>query len=808
MLSLPSKPFSAGAEAYYLTLASENYYQEGGEPLGQWFGKGAERLNLKDTVTKEVLAKLIAGRDPNGKDLVQNAGDADRAAGWDLTFSAPKSVSALWSQLDDSSRKIIQQCQMDAVHTTLSYLEETSAFSRVGKEGRQLAKADFVFAIFEHGTSRANDPQLHSHCLALNVCLREDGSSGTIYSAPFYRDKMLLGACYRVQLAYLLEQRLGLRIRLSDKTFEILGVAKELVAAFSKRRQAIVEALRERGLSGAVAAATAALDTREKKQHQPRKLLFPIWQEIGKDLGFGPEQAQQLLHQAAHTHGVAPERLATRIGKELAESRGQFTQKELLRTTLVLSQGSGRDLKEIEAGVTKALQGKAFLQLRASESGQPLFTTKALYDVERKVLAYARQSRKTEVRFGSHLIYGIAVAVWEKLPFTKKLSDEQRQAVRHITLSSGSIKLVAGAAGTGKSFMLNAARRVWELNGFKVHGAAVSGIAADNLEQSSGIRSRTVAGTLLGLEKKAIQLDRKSILVVDEAGMLSTRELLRLVEATQKKKAKLILVGDENQIQSIEAGGAFKALSESLGRAELKENRRQREAWHKKAASLIPEGKTEEALKLFDEAGRLHFGSTKKKVMAKLVSDWKEIAAKDPSNTLILAATRSDVKALNHLVQDEQLKANRLGAGATHIWGQDYHRGDRVLFTQNSKNLGVRNGHLGTVTGATPLGMLVQLDTGKVTVVPPLYRHIELGYAVTTHKAQGITVENALVLAGGTMADRELSYVQASRARGHTAIYALGERREKPLQRLAQEINRSEQKEFASEVYTHTHTQR
>ena len=808
MLSLPNAPFKAGGENYYTNLAAEDYYLRGGEPMGQWFGTGAEKLGLSGTVERQGLSRLVCGLSPDGQSpLVRNAHDPERAAGWDLTFSAPKSVSVLWSQADPETRAKIQDCHRQAVESTLSFIEDEFAYSRVGKGGYELSKAHFAFALFEHGTSRAQDPLLHTHSLLFNACVREDGSTGTIYSAPIYRAKMLLGLHYRVQFAHLLEQNLGLRTVAKGRGFALVGIAQSVIDHFSKRRQTIKTVLKERGLESARAAAAVTLETREKKAHIPRATLIAAWQEAGRRVGFGPEAAQALLASAREglvskvRHALGP--LPNRVARHLAESQGQFTEHQLLRFTLQIAQGTGRGVEEVKARVASCL--KSVVAVGQNERGQALYTTPSMFAAEEKILRLAEKSRAKPMRFGSNLIYGIAVCAWEKLPFAKKLSDEQRGAVRHLTLSPGRVKLMAGGAGTGKSFTLRAARRVFELQNYRVLGAAVSGVAAENLQKSSGIRSRTVASLLLAHKKGRLRFDRNTILVVDEAAMVGNRDLLRLVELTQKNGARLILVGDEKQIQPIEAGGAFKALSQKLGRAELKEVRRQEQAWAKEMVKDFARGDAEGGLKRLDDHGQLHFADTKNQALKQLITDWKDKALFRPQGTIILASTNQDVQQLNEQAQKERQEARCLGKQSVRYGNYQIHRGDRVVFTRNSKLLNVKNGYLGTVLGVTKAGITVKLDGGLIRTVPVFYRDLKLGYALTAHKAQGATVQNALVFAGEKMQEREISYVEVSRAKHHTSVYAVKATRDDSLKSLARQMNKSGTKHFAQ---THSSDQK
>jgi conjugative relaxase-like TrwC/TraI family protein len=293
----------AGQGNYYLQLAREDYYLQGGEPPGQWHGVGAKLFSLSGTVEKDDLRNLLSGFSPKEQvALVQNAGAKDRQSGWDLTFSAPKSVSVLWSQVGRNVRGKIEAAQQAAVETALDFLEANCAFTRRGRGGEGLERTPAIFATFEHGTSRACDPQLHTHALLLNLAFRADGTTGTVVSREFFRNKMLAGAIYQAELAYRLSSVLGVAIERTKASFEVKGVPRDLCDTFSKRRQEILQELRARGVDNAVAAKIAALNTRQQKEHVPREKLLESWREVGQALGWTHKQAEALLQKPAPDH--------------------------------------------------------------------------------------------------------------------------------------------------------------------------------------------------------------------------------------------------------------------------------------------------------------------------------------------------------------------------------------------------------------------------------------------------------------------------------------------------------------------------
>ncbi len=283
---------------YYLDVQMD-YYLQGLRKAGQWQGQGAVKLGLPESVDRETFRHLLEGFSPDGKNkLVQNAGAKDRQCYWDFTFSAPKPVSVLWAMAPDSIRHQIERMHQEAVQEALIYAEKIGGLTRRGKGGRSVERADLVFATFFEGTSREQDPQLHSHCLLVNLCVRQDGTTGTLRTQELFDYKPIIGERYQLALAARLRQELALEIALEQVGFRIVGVPKPVCRAFSKRSQKIRQRMRELGLKGAVAAKIVTLETRPAKAEVPAATLFAKWREEGQVLGWSTEQAVALLQQA------------------------------------------------------------------------------------------------------------------------------------------------------------------------------------------------------------------------------------------------------------------------------------------------------------------------------------------------------------------------------------------------------------------------------------------------------------------------------------------------------------------------------
>ncbi|MGE3239520.1 MAG: MobF family relaxase [Pirellulales bacterium] len=819
MLSIGN--MAAGQGDYYLGLASGDYYLYGGEPAGRWLGQGAAKLDLVGQVAADALRSLLEGKSADGRNLIQTPARGEHQPGWDLTFSAPKSVSVVWAVADAATQQTIQACQAAAVEAAIGYLEDAAAFTRRGKGGAIREPVGLVVASFEHGSSRARDPQLHTHCLVANVAARQDGTTGTIVSQTLYQHKMAAGALYRAELAHQLQSRLGLAIERQKNLFELSGVPAKLVDTFSKRRHAILKQLEATGFHSPEAAAVAARVTRDEKEHRSRAELFAEWKQIGKQHRFTDQSVERL--RVGVKHNNPSQELATcwsQAVQEIMASQSHFTERDAMRRVAELAAGRGFGSQVLVDAVRNELRTSDSLVRFENQQGEPRYTTQEMLDIERRMLHSVR-------KLSANQQHTVSTQNLDKVTKARPtITPEQLRAVEHLTRHSGSVAVVSGMAGTGKTYLLDACREAWERQGYQVHGAALAGKAAKGLEEGAGIKSTTIAAKLHDLEKgfgdtlkhRAQQLERaardkttyreerftitpKTILVIDEAGMVGTRQLAKLVEAVEQGGGKLVLVGDAKQLQPVEAGGAFSSVGRRVGQAELAHITRQKEDWAREAVHQFARGDAATALKSFAERDLLSVSNSRHEAMQKLVLDWKRDGLAAPKENLILTGTNHEAATINQQCQEARLQEPyhhvRFSAqvGPTEI-----HEGDRVLFTKNSRQHRVCNGDLATVQRIDESGktMLAKLDRGDTVLVPLKdYQHIQLGYAVTTHKAQGMTVDNAFVLLGGPMQDREITYVQASRARGTTRLYATANYVGGKLAELVQQMEKSRAKDLA-----------
>ncbi|MGF1630209.1 MAG: MobF family relaxase [Kiloniellaceae bacterium] len=286
--SISARGNATAALAYYDHLRQDDYYSREGEPPGRWGGGAAARLSLKGPVTQSEFDAALNGIDPKtGERLVQRGGQAQsHAAGWDMTFSAPKSVSVLWALSEPQERAAIEAAQRTAVIEATRYLEKEAAWSRRGQGGRCREQAAcLLVAQFDHHTSRELDPQLHTHCFVFNMAPRKDGSWGAIVSKELYKAQKNAGAVYRNALAQELEQQ-GHRLEREGDIFRVAAIPKHVERAFSKRRQAIEKAAGAHGYTTAKGMELAALRTRRAKENAKLSGLFDAWRSEAGAMNF------------------------------------------------------------------------------------------------------------------------------------------------------------------------------------------------------------------------------------------------------------------------------------------------------------------------------------------------------------------------------------------------------------------------------------------------------------------------------------------------------------------------------------------
>jgi len=757
-------------ERYYLEQVGQgrdDYYAGEGDGGGEWAGTGAQSLGASGEVTPDGLSALLRGTDPAGGGELRRSTRQGGVSGFDLTFRPPKSVSLLWGLAEPEISSVVREAHDAAVTQALGYLERDACRGRRGAGGvRQVVGEGFVAAAFRHSTSRAGDPLLHTHVVVGNLTHGDDGKWGALDSRMIFKHAKTAGFLYQAALRAEMTRRLGVEWGpVRSGCADLAGVRRGVIEHFSQRRTEVLEHLRAHGAHSAKAAQVAVLETRRAKQQEvPVERLRDEWRARAAEHGLDGQEVAALLDRGLEelpARRVAPD--------ELTVQASTFSRRDVLQA-VAAAQLDGADVTQVERLADELLARPDIVVLEPTGNGppDPRFTTTGMLAVERGLLAQAEQRRAQGA--------GLADldAVEAVLAARGELSDEQANAVRGLTLSGDGVQVLRAPAGTGKTYALDAARDAWTRSNITAVGCALSARAARELEDQAGVDATTIARLLGDLERGYV-LAPGSVLVVDEAGMVGSRTLATLSYHAAYARAKLVLVGDDRQLPEIDAGGAFRALANGPGIVELSEVRRQRHGWDRAALDALRQGDVERWAHDYRDHGRIVARATADSVRSELVREWWQAAREPGTDAVMIAHRRADVADLNQraralLRADGSLGDTEIAAGQ-----RSFAAGDRVVATHNDRRRGVVNGDRGDVVAVDPehqavtvrlrRGEEVELDSGFL-----VEGHLDHGYAVTAHKAQGATVDRAFVL-GSDELYREWGYTALSRHREESRFY-------------------------------------
>ncbi|MFU8841678.1 MAG: MobF family relaxase, partial [Nitriliruptoraceae bacterium] len=792
-----------GRAGYYLTAVArgedgvEGYYLARGEEPGRWLGVGAEQLGLSGEVTGPQLRAVLDARDPaTGEQLARHP--ARKVPGFDHTFRAPKSVSLLWALGDRATSAEVVAAHDAAVDAAIGYLQRSAGFSRRGAGGAETVKVDgLVAAAFRHRTSRADDPLLHTHVLVANLArTQDDGVWRTLDSRKLYAHAKTAGILYQAHLRHELTVRLGVAWQpVVNGVADIDGVDRQLIETFSQRRNAIVQHMEQRGETSAAAAQTATLATRQAKGHRASEAeLRQGWARRAAVAGVTPGWHRQHL---GNTSWEQPDldRLWQHlvVDEGLTQTSSSFTRRDVLQqlagrlpagapvawcervaevlltsdTNLLVALGPTRGhLTSVD--VIRRHDGRVV----PVDPGERRYTTKGLLLTEQRAINRSIARHDAQVGIARPPMLQRALA-------RRSLTDEQEQMVRRLTSSGAGVEVIVGKAGTGKTYALDAARDAWETSGIRVTGVALAARAALELQESAGIRSTTLARLLAQVDDRrdGSPLKPGSVLVVDEAGMVGTRQLARLLHHAEAQSVKVVLVGDPHQLPEIDAGGLFRALATRLPSIELTDNRRQTHGWEQAALDELRHGDPDAALAAYRQHGRIRTADTAEQLRDRLVHDWWDTAKEDLSGSLMIALRRDDVADLNHRARTKMLAAGPLTGPTitTASGGIELQAGDRIVCLRNDRRLGVVNGTRATITHVHLHDRTIEAvdDRGAPLQLPAGYLdagHVTHGYAITGHKAQGLTCDHTYTLGTDTLY-REWGYVAMSRGKLTNQLY-------------------------------------
>lgn len=849
MLSISNVGGSIEAASYY--ERADDYYTKDQSP-STWQGKGTELLGLSGDVKIQDFKNLLDGMLPSGEKIkVVSTG---RRGGTDLTFSAPKSISM--QALIGGDHRLIEAHDR-AVTKVLNYAETLVTY-RIMQDGEihKIPSGNIIAATFRHELSRACDPQLHTHCVILNMTQRQDGKWRAIDNEILYKQSMLMGALYRSELAREV-QTLGYEIRVPhpDGRFELDHISNEQLNSFSQRSQAIERALEKNGRcrkgTSLYEKQIIAIATRQKKTNVDRETLAEYWKEKSWKAG--------ILYKTSLKHYINRPSEFNDIFRTInfaldhgLERQSVITEAEILRAAL--QQGVG---VIIQSDLKKELSRRVSEGLLVQSGDR--FTTPEAMELEKSTLALEEEGRGK----CSPLLDAESASQGLR---DRGLNEGQKQAATLILTTQNQVVGVQGLAGTGKTFMLRSVKELGEPTGHKFLGLAPSTGAARELAKS-GIPSSTIAKFQASKDKG---LDERTVLVVDEAGMVSSNQMEAILRAAKQSQSKVLLIGDTQQLKAVEAGNPFAQLqAHGMATAGMGEIQRQRNPELKRAVELAAAGCVRESVatirnsvvELKDTAARY----------AQVARDFSGLTEADRQNAMIVAGTHKARKAINHQVRENlglagkgtvvsilekkdltrpQLKDIRnyqpgdviesekvyrsLGLnkgetarikaikrsyivlerenGSTLRWKPQSHArvsvyetkqaefssGDLVRISKNDHSQGLVNGDRGKIIEIDKhQGIRLQREDGKTFRLDPARPlHLEYGYCSTVHAAQGKTCERVFIEIDtrSQTSAKDNYYVAISRARSEAWVYT------NDAERLPEALMRENVKEAALEV--------
>jgi len=864
-----SRPLSAGqAQAYHqseFTSPEQNYYSGRNKIRGEWQGKLAAEWGLQGEVTEQQFARLANGQHPEtGAELVRrresfeyrNAnGESVRTmehrAGWDATFSAPKSISLTALVGGD---ELVRDAHRESVRIAVDELERYVQ-ARMGGSHPAETTGKWAAAKFEHDSARPVDgysaPQLHTHVVFFNVSQSADGATHAIQPRELYKSQQYATSVYRSELAVRLKA-LGYALDCDrNGAPEIRGYTAEYLEASSPRRQQILEHLEDQGLGGAGPAQIAALRTRDAKTALSAEETLDCHRQMAARFG---NQAQRVVEEArSHARKPIPIDREKRAGEAVTWARDHNMEREavvherdLIRDALRRSMGEAT-LRDVRANLnTREKSGEFLVERGESRAPGIWLTTREMLHLERDNIERMRAGRENIDAIVSELEIERTP---EKLAH---LTGSQRMVVEQLLTSRDQVMGLQGTAGTGKTTSLAAIREAAEEHGYEAQGLAPTSRAAQQLEDA-GISADTLQHHL-ALGDRARGARRYRLFFVDESSLASTKQVNEFLKRMGNED-RVIFVGDTRQHQGVEAGMPFEQLQESgMQTAHLDQIIRQKDPLLKEVVEQLARGEVVEAITSLDEQGRVHEFSNPQERMRAIAYDY----AQSPLNTLVVSpdnASRMDINLLIHtelqrigavselehrqailtprndLTGADRQWAARYGVGdviryskgsrAVGIASGEYARvtaidrgqnlvtversdgggitydprrlqgvsvfrederqfsaGDRIQFTAPYKNERVANRQLGTIEKLDASGRLrIRLDSGRdVEFGIGQHRHIDYGYAVTSHSGQGATADRVLINvdtenAHEKLVNSRLAYVAISRGRYDARIY-------------------------------------
>ena len=734
-----SKPLSASqARTYHareFAAQEQNYWSRDQQGHSEWQGRLAEQWGLQGAIGPEHFARLSEGQHPHTEEQLvrhqvsrtyegkfgKEVTSAEHRAGWDATFSAPKSVS-LTALVGGDDR--VREAHRESVRVALSELERYTQ-ARIGNVHAPETTGKFIAATFEHDTARPVDgyaaPQLHTHAVIFNVTERENGETRALQPHEMFVSQRYTTAVYRSELALRLE-RLGYELeRGKHGQPEIRGYTKEYLEASSPRREQIKDHLREQGIDGAAAAQIAALHTRDRKELLSPEEVLGRHRELAALHGY---QADHVVAQARE-HGqyriqepeIQAQRAVTWARDHVFERSAVQDRRAILETALVRGMGE-TTYAHVRQEFERRVQAGEFRAVERVGAG-PQYTTAAMLRMERETIAHMQEGNRRGYSDPMLVPGRIRIETEERHP---ELNAGQRQAVDQIFLSREKIVGLDGVAGAGKTTTLAVIREGAEWDGYKVEGFAPTSRAAQTLGDA-GIETMTLQAHLARGQR--VDTGEHRLYVVDESSLASTRQMHEFVGRLHSND-RVLLVGDTRQHESVEAGRIFAQLQDAgMKTVKLEEIVRQKDPELKQTVEQLARGQVGEAVAGLEQQGRIHEVKGHEERIAAIAKEY----AKSPENTLVVSPDNRSRAEINQAIHTELQAKGLIGkeehrtqvlvprqdlTGAERTWAERYNVGDVLRYSRSSQETGIGKGEYARVKSvdASSNRLTVELKDG------------------------------------------------------------------------------------------------
>ncbi|MGB8475344.1 MAG: MobF family relaxase [Candidatus Acidiferrum sp.] len=793
-----SKPLSAGqARSYHqeeFSNAQENYYSEGDRIRGEWHGKLAEKWGLRGGVQEEQFRRLSDGQHPvSGEQLVRHQtareyvdeqGKTVKAmehrAGWDATFSAPKSVS-LTALVGCDER--VQEAHRASVGVALDEMERYVQ-ARLGGNLPPETTGNWVAAKFEHDSARPVNgyaaPQLHTHVVFFNLTETANGGIRPLQPQELYRTQQYATAVYRSELAHRLEE-LGYEVEHGKSGQpEIKGYSRDYLEASSPRRKQINAHLAMENQSGAAAAQIAAHHTREAKIGLSHEEMQQRHKDMAIEFGDQPEHvkvgAKERVRDAGHEVGKKIAHSAVTFTKERNFERDAVADERTLLTDALRRSMGGATLAQVKADFEERVKAGEFVEVkRQGNSPDRAFTTTEMIGYERDTIDAMRAGQDR------HAALATFSTRWAMREAHGHLSDTQRRAVEQILSSRDQVTALEGVAGAGKTTSLAAIREAAEREKYIVKGLAPTSRAAQRLGES-GIRSNTLQRHLAQTHEGYDE--RKRLYILDESSLASTRQMNEFLRRLQKDD-RVLLVGDTRQHQAIEAGKPYQQLQEAgIQTARLDEIVRQRDPALKEVVEKLSRGQVREAIEKLDASGRVHEIFDRDERIWTIAHEYK----KQPNGTLVVSPDNQSREAINEAIHYDMQDTRRTPyleyrmkvlvtrqeiTGADRQWAAQYESGNVVRYAKGSKTLGIAPGEYARVESIDEKQNHVTVERGngeRLAYDPRRLQGVTLYKEAERRFSEGDRIQFTAPNRDQHVANRELGTIEKINESGHLRV--------------------------------------